>query len=756
MRIQAIVILTIGFLLVSCSGTKHLADGEVLFKGSNIKIAKVGNEKDWEIKDEGHKLTSLYWELWDTPNGAILGLPALSGLPYRLLFYNWFYTNKAGTFKRWMMENFGESPITIQKVNPQLKVEKGINIYENYGHFGTMGSYDLKFRKNNKKAFINYRFQIPQAYTYRNIIFRADTTQRNISKLLHDYQRITALRSGDDFNLDKIRKEKTNLWNQFQNSGFYYISENDLIIAADTTVSQKQLDLEFKVSPKPSPFSDKRETINDFSLIIDSVKQLPNDSKYYFWDFGKIRKSMIHKFVPIAPGDTFSLAKTRKSVRYLNDLGVFANPRINYAVLPNDSTKLNAKLTMDPLKATTIALKLDGNYQNTGYLGPAIGLNLTQLNVFGGAENFTLDGDAYYDFPIGAFKERVSNSSGFSLRSQLSAPLLRTPFHFIKSNESLPRKFIALNFNFNDRKDYFTLLGFNASYGISWKSGKYSSHRIELINATYSDILNTTQRFDSVLVDNPSLRSSLVDQFILGTSYRYRIDKSNIENKRLGFSFEGGAEFSGNILGLAHSIAGIGSYGSRKFLGIKYSQYALFQYDFRAYLKVGMNNQLVFRNQAGIGLSYGNSTQMPYIKKFFIGGSNSLRPINARSVGPGRYIELDEAEVNQVGDIKIEWNLEYRIKLGVKLSGAIWSDMGNIFLLEEDPNRPYSQIRWNKIFSDSYLTTGLGLRLDLKYLLLRADYGVVLYAPIFVDGYKWIWQNKLPLHGPVISFGLPF
>jgi len=756
MRIKAIVIFTIGLLLAACSGTKHLAEGEVLYKGSKIKISKLEKEKDWEIKDEGRKLTNVYWELWDTPNGAILGLPALTGIPFRLLVYNWFYTDKTGTFPRWMMENFGESPVTIQKVNPQLKVEKGINIYENFGHFGTTGSYDLKFRKNQKKAYINYKFQIPQAYTYRNINFQLDTSLRNISEVLQNYQRITALKSGNDFDLDKIRQEKTNLWNHLQNDGFYYINENDLIIEADTTVSQKKLDLKYTVSPQTSAFSDKRETINDFSLIIDSVKQVSNGSKYYSWDFGRIRRSMINQLVPIAVGDTFSLAKTRESVRHLNELGVFANPRINYTVQPNDSTKLDARLTMDPLKATSIALKLDGNYQNTGYLGPAVGFNLTQLNVFGGAENFTLDGDAYYDFPVGAFKERISNSSGFSLRSQLSAPLLKSPFHFIKPYESLPRKFISLNFNFNDRKDYFTLFGFNASYGISWKPAKYSSHRIELINATYSDILNTTPRFDSVLVDNPSLQSSLVDQFILGTSYRYRLDKSNIEYRRLGFFFEGGADFSGNFLGLLHSITGSGEKGSRKFLGIKYSQYALFQYDFRAYLKAGMNNQLVFRNQAGIGLSYGNSTQMPYIKQFFIGGSNSLRPINARNVGPGRYIELDEAEVNQVGDIKIEWNLEYRIKLGVKLSGAIWSDMGNIFLLQEDPNRPYSQIRWNKIIQDSYLTTGLGLRLDLKYLLLRADYGVVLYAPIFIDGDKWIWQNKLPLHGPVISFGLPF
>jgi len=147
---------------------------------------------------------------------------------------------------------------------------------------------------------------------------------------------------------------------------------------------------------------------------------------------------------------------------------------------------------------------------------------------------------------------------------------------------------------------------------------------------------------------------------------------------------------------------------------------------------------------------------MPYIRQFFIGGTNSLRPLNARSVGPGRYLEFEKGEVNQVGDIKLEMNIEYRIRLGSRLNAAIWSDMGNIWLLNEDTKRPNSGIRWNKIIQDSYLTAGVGLRLDLKFIVLRYDYGALLYAPIFTDGYKWIWQNKLPLWGSVIGFGYPF
>lgn len=756
MKTKIAVILITGFIVAACSGTKSLSEGEVLYKGSGIKISKDQTGGKWEMNESGEKLTDLYWQLWDMPNGSLFGLPNIRFIPFRLIIYNWFYTEKEQGFAYWMRNNFGEAPKTIQKINPDLKIQKAVNIYENYGHFGTKGEYTLSYSKNRKKAYIHYKLLIPQAYTYRNITFTADTTLANIIRMLEKYPSRTNLKSGSDFNLKKISTEKANLWNYLQNNGFYYVAENDILIEADTTFAKRELDLRFTTQKNPLVFMDKQVVVNDFSIFLDSVNQQNISGKFYRWSDGRVSKKLMDNIVNVAAGDTFSLEKTNRSIRNLADLGIFASPRITYDLMESDSARLHARLTADPLDATTLGLKAEGNYRNTGYIGPAIGFNLTQLNVFGGAENLTIDGSAYYDFPIGVFKERISNSSGFSLNTQLSSPLLNPPFKFIRSNQAMPRKFTAVNLNFNDRKDYFTLYGFNLSYGYSWQSGRFASHRIELLNATYSDLLNTTTRFDSLIANNPTLRNSLVEQFILGSGYKFRYDKTNKGDRKFGYAFEGGIEFSGNILGLANSVFSKQSAGNHKFLGVKYSQYTLLNYEFRGYLKTGATSEIAFRHLAGLGLSYGNSSQMPFIKQFFIGGSNSLRPINARSVGPGRYLEFDEAEVNQVGDVKIETNIEYRMKIGGRLDGAIWSDLGNIFLLNEDPARPYSQIRWNKILQDSYLTSGAGLRLNLSFLILRVDYGIVMYAPIFVDGSKWIWQNKLPLHGPVIGFGYPF
>lgn len=755
MRQIVYLFILLAMICVSCSTTKSLSEGDVLYTGSRIQLKRVDYNDDWKIEQSAKKLSTLYWELWDTPNSAIMGLPRFQGIPTRLWIYNLFYTEKKRGFSRWMQRNFGEEPITINDVSPGLKVQKGINIYENFGHFGSTGNYYLKYNKKKNKAYIRYSFLIPKAYTYRNIAFEKDPTKYSINNSFMNYQSKSILNPDDEFNLDILKKEKNEIWTHLKNDGYYFIKEDDIKIDADTTVGYKQIDLIVSIDDSLSDPVYRRQIIDDVELSIDQIKQNSESDKYYYWDYGRVRKKMMNHIIRVSEGDYYSLQKNKESVRNLTELGIFSNPQIKYINKGEDSLNLISQVKLNSIDASTVGFNIRGNYKTAGYIGPSVGLTFGQLNVFSGAENLNVEADVYYDFPIGAFKERISNSSGFSLRSMLSAPLIKTPFKFIRTTYALPKQHISFNFEFNDRKDYFTMVGWNTSYGFTWKSTPNITHRLDLVNATYSDIINSTPRFDTLVAENPLLRTSLVDQFIIGSNYTFIYDNRSTEDKRLGLFFEGKVDLSGNTANLLNSVFTRRENGEKKLLGVKFAQFVQFQYDFRAYWRLGTYNHLVFRNIAGIGLHYGNSSQMPYIKQFFIGGTNSLRPITARSVGPGRYLEFDRGEVNQVGDLKLEWNLEYRFRLFWKLNGAIWSDAGNIWLLKEDPNRPGSGVRWGKIFEDSYLTAGVGVRLDVKFITLRFDYGAVIYAPIFPNGLKWLWENKLPWF-PVVGFGYPF
>lgn len=748
----AIVVIVV-FILSACSGTKHLPPGESLYVGTKgMSLHKVPPE-GWTIKQSFLKKAGAYWAIWDLPNGDFAGFPAFRLIPFRLIFYNWFYTEKTSGFSHWMMNNFGEPPVTLSAVNPDLKTEKIVNIFENYGHFGTTGTNTVSYSRNRKKASVRYHFQIPQPYTYRSIQHLTDSLYAPLAVLTNAYHANSVLQPGDEFNLDSIRAEKTKLWNTLQNSGYFYLQRDHVLVQADTALGNKKIDIRVRLDQDLPDAYFTRQSIGKTGITIDTVRQKGDSFQYYDWGNGRLRRHILDSLITVRPGQPYSLAKVRRTMRNINELGLFANPQYAFTSGSTDSSVLDAKLSMHTLEETSVTFNAKGAYRATGYFGPSLGINLTQLNVFGGGENLSTDLDGYYYYPVGVSKEKISPSSGFSLRSSLSAPLLRPPFRFIKSTYATPRKHFTFGAEFNKREDYFTMNSFTLGYAMSWRSGPKVTHRLSPIEVTYSDISDATSLYDTLVAENPSLATSLVDQFVLGSYYSFKYDNLSLRNKRFGTYFEGKVEFAGNSLYL---LSLLDKKNEEGVFGLDFSQFVQLSYEFRSHFKVSNRSTLAFRHIAGFGYAYGKSEQLPYIRQFFIGGSNSLRPISARTAGPGRYIELDQGEVNQVGDIKLEFNLEYRFNFNARLSAALFTDAGNVWLLRPDPYRPNGEIRWGKIAQDSYLTAGVGLRLDVTFLVIRADYGAILYAPFFIDGQRWLWQNKLELWGPVFGFGLPF
>lgn len=736
-------------LLSACSGTRHLPPDETLYVGTrDLSLRKVPSD-GWSIRQNFGKKAEAYWVIWDLPNGDLFGFPNVRFVPFRLICYNWFYTEKQQGFSHWMMNNFGEPPVLLSTIDPDLKTRKIINVFENYGHFGTTGTNTITYNRNRKKASVRYHFNIPRAYTYRNVHHLSDSLNIPLTHLMERYHSMSVLTPNDEFNLDSIRAEKSKLWNYLQNNGYFYLQKDHIQIQADTTVGNKEIDLRVMLDTDLPDAYFRTQQIGNTGITIDTVDQKQPRDHYYRWNDGKLHRHVLDSMITVRPGAAYSLARVRRTMRNINELGLFTNPQYAFTSASQDSTVLNASLTMHTLEETSLTLNAKAAYRATGYLGPSLGVNLTQLNLFGGGENLSTDLDGYYYLPIGVSSERISPSSGFSLRSTLSAPLLKSPLPFIRSTYATPRQHLTFNAEFNKRQDYFTMNSFTLGYDMSWRSGPKITHRISPLEVTYSNIRDATVLFDSLVAENPSLRTSLVDQFVMSVNYSFRYDNLATRNKRLGTYFEGKIESAGNFLYLLSQLGNSNT-------GFNFSQFVQLSYEFRSHYKLGGRSELALRHVGGIGYSYGNSDQLPYIRQFFMGGSNSLRPINARTAGPGRYIQLDQAEVNQVGDMKLELNLEYRFKLNARLSTAIFTDAGNVWLLQPDPYRPNGEIRWDKIAQDSYLTAGVGLRLDVTFLILRVDYGAILYAPFFDDGSKWLWQHKNNLWGPVFGFGLPF
>ncbi len=739
--------------LASCSGTRRLAEGEVLYKGTRkVRMHKVeAPGKEWEMNKLADKELEAWLAVNVAPNGAWFGLPFFRLLSVRLFFYNLFYTEKEKGFSHWMMNNFGEPPVTIRTVNPEFRVKKIENDLFNQGHFGVEGRYDLRYNKKKTKALIRYYMEIPQAYTYRDFKLVLDSTQQELKTAFNSYLEHSLLKPGEDFNTNVIAEEKELLWEHLQNEGYYYIKEDYLLVLADTTVGDMQVDIQYRIDENAPQSELQKVTIIEEVVAVDTIKHLENSKVI-------IKERLLNRAIPTAEGSYYSLENTRKSMRNLASLGVFSDLSVNYEILESDSSKAVAKVNLQTLDPVTLSLNGDAALKSSGFVGPSVGVNANHRNLLGGAENLTLGLSGYLDFPMGIYKERVSTSSGFSISVALSEPVVSTPFKFIeKSAIVLPRRQISLSFELNDRADYFEIANWKASYALSWRSSLNVTHTIGLLNLNYSHLISTTPAFDSLASESEQVRKSFQNQLIFGPFYSFTHDNTWNTKKRLTHFYKAEVEFSGNILNAMHSLSGGSENGDRKVLGVQYSQYARVTSELRLYLKLGQRgNKLAFRNLIGLERAYGNSQYMPFIKQFYVGGSNSLRPLTARTAGPGQYIELDGAVVNQVGDIKFETNLEYRFNLFYKLKGAIWTDAGNIWLWEDDPDRPFTGIRWGEVIPEMYLTAGVGIRLDFDYFVARLDYGAILYAPFFIEGYRWLWQHELPLWGPVIGFGYPF
>ncbi len=734
-------------LVSSCSTVKHLPEGEVLYLGTQSLTyysAPVDAEQK-RVKKQADKSIPIIKTLWVKPNGALFGIPFLRLIPFRLYMYNWFYTEKDSTFSYWMMDNFGEPPTTINSVNPEARVRLIENELFNQGYFGVKGEYRIQYRKNGKenKAWLHYSFVLPDAYSYREIRVNLDSSQLVLRPFIDSYMENSLLLSGNHFNLDEISREKQQLWEHLQNEGYYHLQRDDILIIADSTVGQRQVDLEYRIVADSTGHTFDRVLIGEKHVEMDSIL--------------RVKTKLLDKAIPIEPDSLYTLENTKRAIRNISSLGIFSDPIITYNVQSRDSTRVDARVHLGATNLFIFGANSDLNVKNTGYIGPNLGVFVTQKNLFHGAENLTVALDGYLDFPYGVLSERVSRSSGFTLSASLSTPVLRSPIPVARKSLGLPRRTISLSVEMNNRKDFFKIIEWKTSYGLSWNRNPRINHTLNIANLTYAYLIDSTTAFTDLVEGSALIEHSYRSQFILGPSYAFTYNNTLDQTRRFRTYYRAEIETSGNVLQGIYLLAGRQGQ-NKEFLGVPFSQYVRLYSDFRAYLQVGRRSttQLAFRNLVGWGNAYGNSPAVPYTRQFFIGGSNSLRPITARVVGPGRYIEFDEAAYNQVGDIKIENNLEFRFKIWYIFNGAVWSDVGNIWLMKEDPARPGSGIRWGKLIQDSYLTTGVGLRVDLGFLVVRADYGAILYLPCLPDGYRWLWENKAPFYGLVFGIGYPF
>jgi hemolysin activation/secretion protein len=319
---------------------------------------------------------------------------------------------------------------------------------------------------------------------------------------------------------------------------------------------------------------------------------------------------------------------------------------------------------------------------------------------------------------------------------------------------------VGVGLDFQQRINYFQMNSFNVSYGYQWRETTTKSHEFFPIEMNYVKVSKITPEFQDILDQNPTLENSFQDQFIPGMRYSFTLntqlkeqDIPSYGEKKIAtsnFYFRGNATASGNLINLvAKNTASSDEQRPYQIFGLPYSQFLLGDVDFRYFWQMDRRNRLVSRIAFGAGYAYGNSTTLPYIKQFASGGSSSIRAFPARSFGPGTYNVYDDPNYNdtyyvdQRGDIKVEGNVEFRYDIFKMVKGALFVDAGNIWLWKKDENDERGGVEFdaNTFLKELAVGTGMGIRFDFNFFILRFDLGIPIRKPYLPEGERWVFDQ---------------
>jgi outer membrane protein assembly factor BamA len=370
-------------------------------------------------------------------------------------------------------------------------------------------------------------------------------------------------------------------------------------------------------------------------------------------------------------------------------------------------------------------------------------MSILNRNTFGGAELLNLNLAGSFEAQLGNKNENLYSYS-YNPQVELTFPRFLLPFNIKASNSFyVPKTSLLLSYNYTKRVNYFDMRTFRFVYGFKWKENIRKEHELNPIDISYTTIGNKSVAFNELLDSIPFLQKSYEEQFIAGGSYSFTYNEQMLTGKKLQSYFHLNSELAGNVFSLANGIFGnkVSSENPSKVVGSIYSQYAKLSLDGRSYLNFKDKNKLAMRVFAGVAQPFGNSSIMPYTKQFFSGGPNSIRAFQINSVGPGTFYQDTGRRgfLQMGGDVKLEANAEYRFGIYSFFKGALFVDAGNVWLLKSNPANTGSPFMFSKFMNQMAVGTGVGLRIDVSFFILRFDLAMPLRkVPEDEDNFRWV------------------
>ena len=763
-------------VMSACSSTKHVPKGEYLLDKVDIEV----------IDNKEVSSAELYNYLRQTPNHKILGFAKL-----QLATYNMSGRDTTKWFNRWIRK-LGQPPVIYNQELTDYSVRQLTQALVNKGYMDARVEADTARRDAKKKINVRYAVTTGEPHVIRSISYNLpDSAVASI--IMADSARFT-VRPGDPLDRAALDAERQRITERLRNRGYYAFNKEYITFTADTARGSLDVDLMMNLrEPFAAPGSVEKLDTHRLYYVRNVVFVTDYNASHDYGDFNfasqdtvdykgitvlyghdrYIKPSVLYDNCFIQPGEKYRASRVDRTYEALGRLGIlkYVNITLRPVTTIDGRMWLDAYILLTRTKKQGVTLELEGT-NSEGDLGFGIGLTYQHRNLAHGSEMLTAKLRTSYESLSGNLDGLINNRyTEYAAEVGITFPKFKAPFlsRRFKQRIRATTEF-AVSFNYQERPEYTRVIA-GAAWKYRWSNRRNNRrHTYDFIDINYVYLPKSTIDFiNQISPANPLLRYSYEDHFIMRMGYSfYNTNKRNgpalttfhATPQRNVYTIRAAVETAGNLLYAISSISGQHrSDGAYKILGIQYAQYVKAEADYTYTRNLNSRNTLAFHVGLGIGVPYGNSSMIPFEKRFYAGGANGVRGWGVRTLGPGSYDARNSVTdfINQCGDIRFDLAMEYRAKLFWVIEGALFIDAGNIWTIHNYENQPGGMFKFNSFYKEIALAYGAGIRLDFTYFLLRFDLGMKAYNPAR-DQERWPlihpkWGRDATFH---FSVGYPF
>lgn len=752
-----VLFLLLVLLLASCSATKYVPSGQYLLDNVHIR----SDNKDVKSSD-----LSLY--VRQNPNSKWFSL-----IKTQLYVYNWSGRDSTRWVNR-LLRKMGDPPVIYSEEETDRTCDEMTKAVRNMGFMGAQVEADL--RKKKKKVDVTYRVTTGRPYVVRSLHY--DIGDSLIASYMLRDSAHTYLREGMYFDVNRLDAERQRITDNLLRHGYYRFNKDFLTYTADTVRGTYQVDLTMHLNAASSgarleDAPHKQYTVDSVSFITDfNVMQSSalagiriNDSIHYkgfpiyYKDRLYLHPRTLVNNLRIRPGHLYNERDVQNTYSNFGRLQALKYTNIRFYPSEADSMRLHAYVMLTKNKPKSVSFELEGT-NSAGDLGAAASVSFQHRNLFKGSETFMIRLRGAYE-AISPLNSGYNHANYTELGAEATINFPQFMFPLLSSDYK--RRIRAttefgLQYNYQMRPE-FTRIVASGSWSYYWGLQRQRvQHRIDLLDINYLYMPWIDPAFRETYIEqeqNYIVKYNYEDRFIVRTGYSYTYNSAGqalMNNTGIGDSYtiRVNLESAGNVLyGLA-KLTGMrkNESGEYTLLNIPFAQYVKGDFDFAKNIVIDNRNSLAFHIGAGIAVPYGNASVVPFEKRYFSGGANSVRGWSVRDLGPGAF-PGDGNFLNQSGDIKFDASVEYRTRLFWKFRGAVFVDAGNIWTLRDYESQPGGQFKFNKFYKQIAVAYGIGLRLDLDFFVLRFDGGMKAINPVYESG-----RERYPIIHP--DFGRDF